>query len=382
VFTGTNGKVSRNQGQGGFGGDCGPNGCTCEICIGKDLAPSRLGPARTPFVSSQAPGIVLSNVLNGRLSHFTVDSNARGGILLVPQDISAWSFTLDSSALRGPSVQLWADGYLDQTGSVAVHGSHFRYGDEGIEASYLGQLVIQGSTFDSVPNTANGSPAIGLSQIVQATLDADTLRGGLGSGIEGQNVAQLDLTNGLIRRRDTLYQFNPEAALGLGSSGAVTVRGMRIDSSTVRGIRLDSFQSGPFVIDSNSVTDIVSRPALQLSTAAQITRNFIARNTVGINILGGAETSPILHNNFVANVLMGVSNQGFAPVFADTNYWNDPLGPRCPLLCNPLSVGDTVGSNVTFGGFLLGLVPGVPALVQPIRTSARPRQQVKREGQP
>jgi len=379
VLDGTGGVVSRNLGLGGFGGDCGPNGCTCGsgCIIGGQAPPARLGPARTPFTGNSVPGIVVSNVTRGTLSHFTVDSNARGGILLVPFDISAWVFALDTSLVRGPNLLLSADGYLDATGQVTVTGSHFAAGSEGIEASALNRLVVQGSTFDSVPNTA-GSPAVALNQIATAVFTGDTIRGGLGSGIEAQSVVHLDLLNGLIRGRQVGFAFNPDAALGFGTSDTVTVRGMRFDSSAVRGIRLDNFQSGPIVIDSNAITDHATSVALQLSTAAQVTRNFIARNFVGIDVFPGGEASGIHQNNFAGNALAGLRNQTGIPMVADSNYWNDPLGPACISGCTVGTLGDTVSGLVTVIPFWTSaaqLPPGTPTFAPPIRTA---RQQARK----
>ena len=381
VLTGFGGIVARNAGQGGFGGDCGPNGCTCGTgcIIGGQAPPAHLGPARTAYAATTVPGVVVSNVSRGTLSHFTVDSNARGGIQLTPYDVTAWVFDLDSSFVRGANLLLAADGYLDATGQVTVTGSHFAAGSEGIEGLVLNQLVIQGSTFDSVPNTP-GSPAIALNQVATAVLTGDTIRGGLGSGIEAQNVVHLDLLNGLIRGRQVGYSFNPEAGLGFGVSDTVTVRGMRFDSSAVHAVRIDNFQSGPIAIDSNAITDH-GGVALQISTAAQVTRNFIARNFVGIDVFSGGEASGIHQNNFVGNTLAALRGQGLSNVAADSNWWNDPLGPTCLSGCAG-TVGDSVSGLVIFLPPLTAPAIGVPLLAKPIRTSTQTRQQVKREGQP
>jgi hypothetical protein len=68
-------------------------------------------------------------------------------------------------------------------------------------------------------------------------------------------------------------------------------------------------------------------------------------------------------------------------VAADSNWWNDPLGPTCLSGCSG-TVGDSVSGLVIFLPPLLSPAIGVPLLVKPIRTSTLTRQQAKREGQP
>jgi len=100
-----------------------------------------------------------------------------------------------------------------------------------------------------------------------------------------------------------------------------------------------------------------------------------------MDVLSGAEASRIHQNNFVGNIAAALRGQGVTPVAADSNWWNDPLGPRCLSGCTG-TVGDTVSGLVTFLPFLTGLAPTAPAFAPPTRTSTLPRQQVKREGRP
>ena len=385
VVTGTGSLVARNFGQGGFGGECGPNGCTCEICDIKGEAPRYAKSAVPPifkggvlsqFVASSAPGVVLSNVTYGRLAHFTVDSNAHGGILLAPSNISAWTFILDTSVVRGPQVLLEAAGYIDSTGHVTVQGSHFQGGAEGIDANYLDQITVAASTFDSVALTGT---AINVYAVNSAVFSSDTIREGAGSGIEFGAVGNAQVTNSLIHHRVPYNINNPEAALGFNTTSAGAVSGTRIEFNTVRGIRVDGSIGGPIVIDGNSITDQGS-VALQLSGTAQVTRNFIARNFVGIDVFNGAEASGIRLNNFGGNTLAALRGQGLSPVAADSNYWNDLLGPTCASGCTS-TVGDTINGLVAFLPFLTDpsqLPVGTPTLAPPRRAAS---QQV-RQGKP
>jgi hypothetical protein len=317
------------------------------------------------------------------LTHFTVDSNAHGGILIAPTNVSAWTFILDSSFMRGSGLLLSADGYVDATGQVTVRGSHFRYGDEAIEGISLSQMVVQASTFDSVVGATFGPPVMAFNQVADVQITSDTIRGGFGSVIEVQNIPTLALTNGLIRGRQKGNPSTVEAGLGFGASGAVTVSGMRIDSSSIGAVRADGFQSGPIVIDSNSFTDL-DTIAVQLSTGATVTRNYFARNRVAIDIaLDGGAASGIHQNNFAGNTAAGLQNRSASTVVADSNYWNDPSGPSCLSGCP--GVGDTISGPVTVNQFWtspLQLPPGTPTLAPRFRTSVLPRQQVKREGRP
>lgn len=378
VVTGTGSTVARNVGQGGFGGECGPNGCTCGNCIGNGAA-ARLGPARAPFSSNNVPGIVLSNVVSSRLAHFTVDSNARGGILLAPANISGWSFTLDTSFLRGAQVLLSADGYIDPTGQVTVRGSHFWNGDQGIDATYLSQVTVTTSTFDSVGQF--GTPAIVASSIGAATFSSDTLREGSASGIAFQSVGKAQVANSLIHHRVPYFTFYPEAALGFNTTDTINVTGTRIEFNTVRGIRVDGAIFGPIVIDASAITDDSTSVGIELSSPVQVLNSLIARNFVGIDVFSGAEASGIHQNNFVGNTLAALRGQGGSAVAADSNYWNDPLGPTCLSGCSG-TVGDSVSGLVIFAPPLFSPAIGVPLLAKPIRTSVLPRQQVKREGRP
>src|SRR6266705_4956903 len=241
VVTGTGSIVARNQGQGGFGG------CGLE-CLVKSPVSVPSGPARTQYASNSAPGIVLSNVASGTLAHFTVDSNSRGGILIAPINVSAWIFILDTSFVRGPQVLLQAAGYVDSTGHVAVHGSRFQGGNEGIDANYLDQLTVATSRFDSV---ALFGTAISVFAVNGAVFSSDTIREGAGSGIEFGAVGNAQVTNSLIHHRVPYNIYNPEAALGFNTTDTITVTGTRLEFNTVRGIRLDNGLPGPIVIDSS-----------------------------------------------------------------------------------------------------------------------------------
>jgi hypothetical protein len=370
VVTGTAGSVARNLGLGGQGGIC-QSGCL-------KGAPAFSG-SLSLYVSNSAPGIVLSNVRNGQLAHFTVDSNARGGILLVPANLSAWSFTLDTSVVRGAQVLLSADGYLDATGQVLVRGSRFRYGTEGIDASLLHQFVVQGSTFDSV--AALGTPAIRMQSVALASVLSDTLREGSGSGVEFVSVGNGKVVNSLVHHRVPYNAANPEAAVGFNTTDTIAVVRTRLEFNTVRGVRVDAALVGPIAIDSSAITDDSTNIGIQVSSPTRVTNSLITRNFVGMDVLSGAEASGIHQNNFVGNTAAALRGQGITPVAADSNWWNDPLGPRCLTSCTG-TVGDTVSGLVTFLPFLPGLAPTAPTFAPPTRTSTLPRQQVKREGRP
>ncbi len=380
VLLGRGSIVARNAGVGGFGGECGPNGCTCGAsCIIKGGAPARLGPARTEYVSNSVPGIVLSNVVRGQLTNFTVDSNANGGILLTPYDVTAWSFTLDTSFMRGGQTLLSAGGFVDSTGHLTVRGTAFRYGAPAIYASYMDQVVVQSSTFDSTG--ASSSPALGMYQVNGVSLLADTLREGPGSGVEMLQVGNVQVRNSLIHHRTPYCTCNPEAGLGLGAN-AITVSNTRIEFSAILGIRVDAASVGPILIDSSAITDD-SLAAIQVSSPTVVTNTLLARNLVGVDIWSGADGSQVRFSNIEGNVLAGVRNQSASPVQADNDWWNDPLGPTCASGCDPASLGDSaIGAVNPVTPFLTAPAPSAPAAVRPIRTSALPRQQVKREGQP
>ena len=375
VLTGTGSLVARNSGVGGSIVECGPNGCLCGAsCIIRGQAP-----ASTAFAGTTVPGIVLSNVARGTLSHYTVDSNASGGIALVPSNISGWTFALDTSFVRGGAVLLAAVGQIDTTGQVTVRSSRFWYGSEGIDASFLGQLTVRGSTFDSVG--ALGTPALAAATVHQVLFDSDTIRQGPGSGIEVQGVHNGQVLNSLIHHRVPYNVNNPEAALGFNTTDTITVARSRLEFNTVRGVRVDASLTGPIAIDSSAITDDSSNVGLQVSSPTLVTNSLIARNFVGMDVFGGAEASGIHQNNFVGNTLAALRGQGITPVAADNNWWNDPLGPRCLSGCTG-TVGDTVSGLVTFLPFLTGLAPTAPAFAPPTRISTLPRQQVKREGRP
>jgi len=111
-----------------------------------------------------------------------------------------------------------------------------------------------------------------------------------------------------------------------------------------------------------------------------VTRNFIARNFVGIDVFNGAEASGIRLNNFGGNTLAALRGQGLSPVAADSNYWNDLRGPTCASGCTG-TVGDTINGLVAFLPFLTDpsqLPVGTPTLAPPRRAAS---QQV-RQGKP
>ncbi|HXI34164.1 MAG TPA: right-handed parallel beta-helix repeat-containing protein [Gemmatimonadales bacterium] len=379
VVLGRGSKVARNAGVGGFGGECGPNGCLCQNCIINGGA-ARFGPLRTLYASNSVVGIVLSNVGRGQLTNFTVDSNSRGGIQLVPANISNWTFTLDSSFLRGPNLLLAADGQLDQTGQVTVRGSQFWYGTQGIDAYSLNRFTLQASTFDSVG--ALGSPAISAANLGQAIFDSDTIRQGSGSGVEFGGVVSAQIVNSRIHQRAVYNINNPEAALGFNTTDSVHVVRTRIDSNAVRGIRLDGGLVA-VLIDSSAVTDQATSVGMQMQSPSVILNTLIARNFVGVDYLGGTDFSQVRLSNIEGNVLAGLRNLYGLAVQADSNWWNDPLGPACQSGCAPTSAGDSAtGAISPVIPFLSGPSGSAPAFAPPIRSRAAPRQQVKREGRP
>ncbi|HEY6854500.1 MAG TPA: dockerin type I domain-containing protein [Gemmatimonadales bacterium] len=375
VVTGTGGTVARNFGQGGFGGDCGPNGCTCVQCIGQGLAPRPGARALPPigkggslvqFQASTAPGVVLSNVSYGQLAHFTVDSNAKGGILIAPTIVSNWIFILDSSFVRGGQTLLSAGGNVDSTGRVTVRGTAFHYGAPAVSVSYLDQLLVQGSTFDSTG--ASSSPALGMYQVNGVSLLADTLREGPGSGVEMLLVGNAQVRNSLIHHRTPYCTCNPEAGLGLGAN-VITVSNTRIELNTILGIRVDAGLTGAILIDSSAITDD-SLAAIQASSPTVVTNTLLARNLVGADFLSGTDGSQVRFSNIENNVLAGVRNQNAAPMQADNDWWNDARGPRCASSCDSTSLGDSaVGAVNPLTPFLTTPSGSAPAFAPPIRTA-------------
>jgi hypothetical protein len=122
---------------------------------------------------------------------------------------------------------------------------------------------------------------------------------------------------------------------------------------------------------------------IEVSSPVQVLNSLIARNFVGADFLGGTDGSQVRFSNIENNVLAGVRNQNASPMQADNNWWNDARGPRCASGCDSTSLGDSaVGPVNPVTPFLTAPSGSAPAFAPRFRTSALPRQQVKREGRP
>jgi hypothetical protein len=98
---------------------------------------------------------------------------------------------------------------------------------------------------------------------------------------------------------------------------------------------------------------------------------FVAEsNTVALNLNGVGDSSTYMayyrNGNIAGNTHWGAATF-FSSLNADSNWWGDPLGPRCVEICNLASSGDSISSSLVRYAPVdsLGPVLGAPSIPGP-----------------
>ncbi|MBI4502689.1 MAG: right-handed parallel beta-helix repeat-containing protein [Gemmatimonadetes bacterium] len=338
VLTAVGGVVARNLGFGGYG--------YCEYGCYEGSPPI----ARTPasYSISNPPGMVLAAVETARIAHYALDSNSRGGVLLDMQADSG-AFTIDSSRFTGPGVLLKIRGNPSPNGGdVLVRGSGFFHGSVPIDAYAFRRLTVQGTAFDSASNPYNAS--VQAQTVDTVRFQEDTVRSSWASGFQVNGAALVDVRTSVFRGLQPYYPtYYTWSAIDIGGVDSTVVYGNRIEGNRVRGVRLTGSATKFAVVDSNAVVDDTAFAALDLYRAARVTRNLIARDSIGVYLTSNAGSSLINNNSIAGNLVHGLRNLTVSAVNAQSNWWNDPLGPRCGggtvTGCTTSGAGDLIYST-------------------------------------
>ena len=375
VVVGTGGVAVRNQGLGGSGGDCGLE-CQCGPQCGSGISPAprlQLG-SYVQFTGSSGPGVVLSTVQDSRLDSWTIQDNARGGVLLAGWDaLTGPTAQLSNSAFRGANTSMIrvAGNSASPSGQLTVQGGTFALAGEGIDASYITSLTVSGASFDSI---GDGSSPVVFSNVIDTVAITDNaVNRSFGYTFRILNGLLANVLRNTVSSQYTYSTFLPEAVIELGNVDSAFVSANRISQSRVRAVLSYGGNARFAVVDSNVVMDSAG-VAIDIGRPMVIRRNRIHGNYNGIFVGSGGESSIINANNFEANVFDAIRWIATAgTVNAQGNWWNAPDGPQCNggLTGCTSTTGDFVdgpAGTIDFSGFLTSPDGSVPLSPPVLRT--------------
>ncbi len=247
-------------------------------------------------------------------------------------------------------------------------------------------------TLISVADTIRraGSNGIFMEWGVYAQVDSGAVDTVGGDGILLQYIARASARNTAVRNAyygfygyyvDSLRLVGDTAqsnAYGLyvsnsgNTADTVRIAGSWFASNSSDGIYL---YYNPVLVDSSVMVNNGTGLFADYYSPARVRWSRFQTNKIGMEISGYGNASSVVNSNFLSDTTAGVLNSSDGPMLtADTNYWGDPVGPRCPVSvtgCDSGSVaGDSIGPyGITFANWLTS---AAPTLAPPLRIASVP----------